>query len=287
MTRGVEAHPLPAAQVDPLEVANPLGRRGRPHPGQGQRSVGPQLSHALRRRPQARTSPRRLARVVEEMEERGEFRIHVGIGILQLAVVDVTQVEEGAEALVGHDLGAGLLGEHRGRTEVVRVRVGYQHGVHPGQGYLGQRQTTEQELPVGGPGHPGVDESEAPLVLEGVAVDVSEPCELDGKLQPQDSRRHLGDLLGCLFLLLALDHEREPNLTHRSSDRVGESGAATGRARPEPITGPGSPSQRSRTDRGDRTFRVRRDPTPPDHRSGPGRRGPPPRTAPDLRQPDR
>ena len=59
-----------------------------------------------------------------------------------------------------------------------------------------------QDLPVRLTRQPGVDEREAVAVLEGVGVHVAEAREVDRELEPQDGRRDLEDLLGCVFLLL-------------------------------------------------------------------------------------
>ena len=93
-----------------------------------------------------------------------------------------------------------------GAAEVVGVAVGDHHGVDPRQRHVGPRQPVEQAVPRLRSGQPGVDDGEAALVLERVAVDVTESGEHDRQLHPQDAGCDLGDLLGGGLLLLLREH---------------------------------------------------------------------------------
>ena len=109
-----------------------------------------------------------------------------------------------------HDVGA-RLPPHPARTaEVVGMRVRDDDGVDPPQRDACARQPARQHLERVRPGEPGIDDRDAPLVLEDVAVDVPESRHVDGQLASEDPRRDLGDLVArpLLFLLARFGDSR-------------------------------------------------------------------------------
>jgi hypothetical protein len=80
--------------------------------------------------------------------------------------------------------------------------VGDHDAVDPLQRDAGAVKAVEQVLPRLRAGEAGIDDGEAALVFERVAVDVPQAGEPDGELHPQDAGSDLGDLRGGVLLLL-------------------------------------------------------------------------------------
>ena len=140
----------------------------------------------------------------------------------------LTFVEVLTEAVVRQDLGAGLGTELRCATEVVEMRVGDHRRVHVAQRETRSRQAVEQGVPRGQAGQARVDDRNAPLVFEEVAVHVPEPGQLDRELCTEHARRDLGDLVGGRLLFLLGDlllarhggHPRPSASTRRPCQRA-------------------------------------------------------------------
>ena len=139
--------------------------------------------------------PRSSPSTVGDRHRRGD--------VLDVEVRRLGAVPDHPEALVGDDLGAGLVADPSGPAEVVGVAVGDDHRVHAWQRDAGAAETLDELLERAPAGQTGVDDGHAALVLEDVAVDVTQSRHVDRQLRPQHARRHLGDLGGGGLLLLA------------------------------------------------------------------------------------
>ena len=107
---------------------------------------------------------------------------------------------------MGEDVGTGLGAQPGGTAEVVGMAVRDDDRVDPRHRDRRPAQPVEQPVPGVLAGQARVDDGEAPIVLERVAVDVAESRELDRQLHPHDARRDLGDLLAGRLLLLLRHH---------------------------------------------------------------------------------
>ena len=113
------------------------------------------------------------------------------------------------------DVGAGLVAHPAGATEVIGVAVCDDHRVHPADRDAGGGEAGAQLLERRPAGQTGVDERDAALVGDDVAVDVAEAGHVDRQLAAQHTGRHLGDLRDSVLLLLATGA-----VGHRSSVRL-------------------------------------------------------------------
>ncbi len=123
--------------------------------------------------------------------------------VLHVEVRRFVAIPDHPEALVGDDLGAGLLAHPAGPAEVVRVAVRDDDGVHPLERDAGAGEALDELGEGATTGQARVDDRHAPLVLQDVAVDVTEAGHVDRQLGPQDAGCHLGDLRRGALLLLA------------------------------------------------------------------------------------
>ncbi len=80
--------------------------------------------------------------------------------------------------------------------------MGDHHGVDVGHLVPGPADPIDEVIPRFRAGKTGIDHGDATLVLQHVAVDVSEPGHADRQLRPEDSGRHFGDVGGRVLLLL-------------------------------------------------------------------------------------
>ncbi len=208
----VEGHPLASGELDDVGVVEAPGRGG----GADGFAQAGEVQHALLASPlvvEAGTAPRRGP-------EGRHLRLDLGIDIAGLG-----RIPPGREAAVADDLGPGLGAEPARPAEVVRVAVGDDNGVHPPQWQVGLGQAVIESGPRLGPRQAGVDQRDAPLVLEGVAVHVPEPGHRDGELEPQDTRADLGHRGRRRLLLLA-----ERGRSHAAQDNSAMQLLASGRA---------------------------------------------------------
>ncbi len=156
----------------------------------------------LLRRPAAASSPGgRFGEV--PLHRRGAIVGRVEVERIRILVTgEVGPVEHRAERLVRDDVGAGFVAESHGAAEVVGVRVGDDDRVDVVDGEAGAPETVDEMVPRLGAGEAGIDDGDAPLVLQHVAVHVAEPRHVDGQLGPHDSGGDLADLGRRLLLLL-------------------------------------------------------------------------------------
>ena len=167
VARRVQRGPLPSRQLDGVAVVE-TGRGLRHHelPGRAQDTEG---QHAAARRPGAGAAP-----------GHGGEGVALGPGPGVALVGPGAPGPEGAESALRHQLGARLLGQAAGGPEVVGVGVGDDDRVHVTQRHPDLVQTTAQGAPRQGPGHARVDHGRAPVVDQGVGVDVPQPRHVDG-----------------------------------------------------------------------------------------------------------
>ena len=199
----VHGHPLAARQFDRLPVDERPRRLWR-----GERRVHrftgrEDAVEELLRRPAATSAPRcRFGEV--PLHRRGAIvgRVDVeGGGILVSG--EIGPVEHRAERLVRDDVGAGFVAQSHGTAEVVGVRVGDDDRVDVVDGEPGAPEAVDEVVPRFRAGEAGIDDGDAPFVLQHVAVHVAEPRHVDRQLRPQHSGGDLGDLGRRLFLLLS------------------------------------------------------------------------------------
>ena len=131
------------------------------------------------------------------------LRVRVGHGGELGGLLVLRRVEPGPEAAVRHDAGAVLLAEPPGAAEVVGVRVGDDDRVDVRRLVVRLLQPLHQGPPGLRAREPRVDDGDAALVLQEVAVHVAEAGQEDRQLRPEDVRGHLGDLGGGRLLFLA------------------------------------------------------------------------------------
>ena len=203
VARRVHGHPFAARQFDRLPVDERPRRLWR-----GERRVHrftgrEDAVEELLRRPAATSAPRcRFGEV--PLHRRGAIvgRVDVeGGGILVSG--EIGPVEHRAKRLVRDDVGAGFVAQSHGTAEVVGVRVGDDDRVDVVDGEPGAPEAVDEVVPRFRAGEAGIDDGDAPFVLQHVAVHVAEPRHVDGQLCPQHSGGDLGDLGRRLFLLLS------------------------------------------------------------------------------------
>ena len=104
---------------------------------------------------------------------------------------------------MGDDVGTGLVPHPPGRAEVVGMTVRHDHRVHATHRDARRREARLERATRGAAGEAGIDDRRTALVLEHVAVDVTEAGHVDRQLGAQDPGSDLGDsLTGRLLLLL-------------------------------------------------------------------------------------
>ena len=104
---------------------------------------------------------------------------------------------------MGDHLGAVGVAHAPGAAEVVGVGVGDDDRVDVLGLVAGPLQPVDERPPRLRARHAGIDDGDAALVLEEVAVHVAEARQHDRQLRAQDAGRHLGDLGGGRLRLLA------------------------------------------------------------------------------------
>ena len=184
----VHGHPFPARQFDRLPVDERPRRLWR-----GERRVHrftgrEDAVEELLRRPAATSSPRCWFGEVP-LHRRGAIvgRVDVeGGGILVSR--EIGPVEHRAERLVRDDVGAGFVAESHGAAEVVGVRVGDDDRVDVVDGEPGAPEAVDEVVPRFRAREAGIDDGDAPFVLQHVAVHVAEPRHVDRQLCPQRLR---------------------------------------------------------------------------------------------------
>ena len=214
VARGEHGHPVAVAEADGLGVVDHDRGSRRLHPRRLlDAAVGDGAPHAVAEGLEAREVALHLlfVGVGHGVEQRAALGGVGRVEGLEGRLVEVEQVGPTAEHRGGQDLGVRLLDEAVGTTEVIRVRVGDVGRVHPGERDAGGDEALLEGRPRLVGREAGVDEGEAPGVLDGVGVDVPEPGEVGGELEAQDARGDLGDLLRRrLLLLLARPRGRCP-----------------------------------------------------------------------------
>ncbi len=183
----VHRHPLATGERDDLGVLD--APRG---PWRREEVV---VAHLLEPRP-----PIGVGHVLLASPRSGAPGVRRGVFERRLVL---RRVPPGAERLVRDQLGPDLGPHPSGAAEVVGMRVGDDHGVHPLQPGARPVEPIDEVPPRLLARKARVDDRDAPLVLEGVAVDVAEARHVDRQLHAQHARRDLGDLGGGVFLLLA------------------------------------------------------------------------------------
>jgi hypothetical protein len=129
--------------------------------------------------------------------------LEVGGDGLDAPVVRIVRCPPDPERAMGDHLRTGLVAQAARTAVVVRMAVRGDHRVNAAQRHPGPFEARHQRVPRRVTGHPRVDEGDAPLVLEQVAVDVAESRHLDRELQAQHPGGDLGDRLLRWLLLLA------------------------------------------------------------------------------------
>ena len=191
----VHGYPIAPGEADHLRVFELAGRRRH-----GPRIVHPRphllllgVAHRL-----VHATPWLLAphRTHEPLQSPFRFALGRAIGQLLRVGTVVVHLPHQSERLVADDVGAARLAQPRRAAEVVRVRMRHDHRVDPGHGDAGLAQAFDERVPWLFARQARVDEGEAVLVLQRVAVHVAEARQLDRQLHPYDAGRDLADLVG-------------------------------------------------------------------------------------------
>jgi hypothetical protein len=172
----VERHPLAPAEGDDLGVVDAAGRRWGAHEATSGHAEDLHLEAALERWPED---------LVAAPRHRPSERRRVRRAVAGLVVVErflFLRVEPRAEAAVGDDLGAVGVAHAAGAPEVVGVRVRDDDGVDVLGLVAGPLEPVDEGPPRLRPGHAGIDDGDAALVLEEVAVHMSEAGQHDRQL---------------------------------------------------------------------------------------------------------
>ncbi len=108
------------------------------------------------------------------------------------------------ESAVGHDPGAGFLGDLDGASEMVWMRVGDEDRMDMARLEAGLLQAVLDRVPGILPRKSRVDDRGALVIDERVHVDVAQARDPNRELHAKDVLRDLGDLLLSIFLFLSL-----------------------------------------------------------------------------------
>ena len=129
-------------------------------------------------------------------------------------LADVGGIPPRAERRRRDDLRPRLLPHPSRCTEVVDVRVRDHDRVHVLQLEAGELEPLHQQLPRLRSGHARIDDGEALLVFEGVAIHVAEPWHPQRQLHAEDARGDLVDLGGRGLGLLSHRHPERLGVCH-------------------------------------------------------------------------
>jgi hypothetical protein len=116
------------------------------------------------------------------------------VGSLELAIVEIHHVEERAESVRRHDVGATLLCQKPRTPEVIWVRVRDDDRMDAAKRDTGSMHAPEQCVPRRFAGESGVHESESTTIFDGIRIHVSQSREVDWKLESEDAGCHFRDL---------------------------------------------------------------------------------------------
>ena len=224
MAGRVQGDPLPPTEADHLGVVE-ANRRCRRLEQPREAGGGADPHPPLQRERVAVAAPRR--RVPRAPGPVVGGVLHVDVGWLGA-------IPDHAEIAVGDDVGAGLVAHPAGAAEVIGMAVGDDHGVHPLERDAGAGEPPGELLERRAAWQARIDDGDASLVGDDVAVDVAEAGHVDRQLAAQHAGSDLGDLGGGVLLLLAtgaIGHLRSVRVRRRARRPV------TGSARwPGPCT---------------------------------------------------
>ena len=198
--RGEEADPVPGTQGNVIAIRHAVRRAGRLEPLEEVALMGEHSCSGFGWWADCRPAPG-CRSLDADAGDRALVRIDV-VGRLELAIVDVIGIKEGAEAVRSHNGASALLGQQSCAAEVIGMRMRDDNGVHLIQGDARRVHAAPEGLPRLLAWEARIDQCETLGIFEGVRVDVAQSGEIDGQLQAQDSGHHLDDVRRGVHLLL-------------------------------------------------------------------------------------
>ena len=147
----VQRHPLAPGEGDDLRVLEPARRARHLHVGAHLLAVRSVIISSWL--PQSRSPPHGSGPVPRARRRQSLWS---SVAVSGSSASISLRVPPDAEALVGDDVGARLLADARRAAEVVGVRVGDDHGVHPRQRDAGGAEAGDERRPTA-PGRAGRD----------------------------------------------------------------------------------------------------------------------------------